>query len=270
MATHFSIFAWESHGQRRLVGSSPQGHIESDMTEQLTLLCTWTSGMGHYQQPAPPSVAAKYCSVPKADTEPFAPPALADLCFVSEQDPGSGSVSSPFSKDRRLLLLPLSPKEDCLCLSLGSKRTSFTLPRISKHLLWERRVWGSESGGFCLWPSCSRASAVCLCCLFQPPHISCPASSLSHEHTAETPREKFARKSKLPLCYCCCSVTKLWARQTSLSPSPGVWANSCPLSRWCHPTISSSVTPFSSWPQSFLAWGSFVSLHQTFRSSWQF
>ena len=38
---------------------------------------------------------------------------------------------------------------------------------------------------------------------------------------------------------------------------PGVCSNSCPLSRWCHPTISSSVAPFSSCPQSFLASGSF-------------
>ena len=41
------------------------------------------------------------------------------------------------------------------------------------------------------------------------------------------------------------------------SPTPGVYPNSCPLSRWCHPTISSSVVPFSSWPQSFPALGCF-------------
>ena len=34
-------------------------------------------------------------------------------------------------------------------------------------------------------------------------------------------------------------------------PSPRACSNSCPLSRWCHPTISSSVIPFSSCPQSF-------------------
>ena len=39
--------------------------------------------------------------------------------------------------------------------------------------------------------------------------------------------------------------------------TPGVYPNSCPLSRWCHPTISSSVIPFSSCPQSFPASGSF-------------
>ena len=37
------------------------------------------------------------------------------------------------------------------------------------------------------------------------------------------------------------------------SPSPRACANSCPLSRWCHPTISSSVFPFSSFLQSFPA-----------------
>ena len=41
------------------------------------------------------------------------------------------------------------------------------------------------------------------------------------------------------------------------SPSPRVCLNSCPLSQWCHPTISSSVIPFSSRLQSFPASGSF-------------
>ena len=41
------------------------------------------------------------------------------------------------------------------------------------------------------------------------------------------------------------------------SPTPGAYSNSCPLSRWCHPTISSSVVPFSSCLQSFPASGSF-------------
>ena len=34
------------------------------------------------------------------------------------------------------------------------------------------------------------------------------------------------------------------------SPTPGVYSNSCPSSQWCHPAISSSVSPFSSCPQS--------------------
>ena len=41
------------------------------------------------------------------------------------------------------------------------------------------------------------------------------------------------------------------------SPTCGVYWNPCPLSQWCHPTISSSLIPFSSCPQCFLASGSF-------------
>ena len=41
------------------------------------------------------------------------------------------------------------------------------------------------------------------------------------------------------------------------SPTPGVQPDPCPLSRWCHPTISTSVIPFSSCPQSFPTSGSF-------------
>ena len=68
----------------------------------------------------------------------------------------------------------------------------------------------------------------------------------------------------------CCSFTvqllshvwlfvTLWiaASQASLSPSPGVCSNSCTVSQWCHPTISSSVFPLSSCLQSFPASGSF-------------
>ena len=42
-----------------------------------------------------------------------------------------------------------------------------------------------------------------------------------------------------------------------LSPTPGVYSNSCPSSQWCHPNISSSVIPFSSCFQSVLASRSF-------------
>ena len=52
------------------------------------------------------------------------------------------------------------------------------------------------------------------------------------------------------------------------SPTPGVYPNTYPLSRWCHPTISSSVVPFSSCPQSFPASGSFP-ISQLFTSGGQ-
>ena len=52
------------------------------------------------------------------------------------------------------------------------------------------------------------------------------------------------------------------------SPTPRVYSNSCPLSWWCHPTISSSVIPFSSCPQSFPASESFPT-NQLFSSGGQ-
>ena len=58
------------------------------------------------------------------------------------------------------------------------------------------------------------------------------------------------------------------ARPPCLSPTPGVHPNPCPLSRWCHPTISSSVVPFSSCLQSFPASGS-LQMRQLFASGGQ-
>ena len=64
----------------------------------------------------------------------------------------------------------------------------------------------------------------------------------------------------LSICCCWCSVDQLCLFVTHAlqhawlpcpSPSPGACSNSCPLSWWCHPTISSSVIPFSSCFQSF-------------------
>ena len=52
------------------------------------------------------------------------------------------------------------------------------------------------------------------------------------------------------------------------SPSPRVCSNSCPLSQWCHSTISSSVIPFSSCSQSFPASGTFP-VSQLFTSGGQ-
>ena len=52
------------------------------------------------------------------------------------------------------------------------------------------------------------------------------------------------------------------------SPTPGVYSGSCPLSQWCHTTISSSVIPFSSHLQSFPASGSFP-MSQFFASGGQ-
>ena len=58
------------------------------------------------------------------------------------------------------------------------------------------------------------------------------------------------------------------ARPPCLSPTPGVYPNSWPLRRWCHPAISSSVIPFFSCPQSLPASGSFP-MSQLFTSGGQ-
>ena len=58
------------------------------------------------------------------------------------------------------------------------------------------------------------------------------------------------------------------ARPLCPSQTPGLYSNSCPLSQWCHPTISPSVIPFSSHSQSFPASGSFQ-MSQLFASGGQ-
>ena len=57
------------------------------------------------------------------------------------------------------------------------------------------------------------------------------------------------------LCQTLCDLKH--ARPPCPSPTSRVHPNSCPLSRWCHPTISSSVVPFSSCSQSLPVSGSF-------------
>ena len=87
--------------------------------------------------------------------------------------------------------------------------------------------------------------------------------------------ESMMPSNHLILCfpfYDCCSVAQscptLCDPMNCSTPSPGAGSNSCPLSRWCHPTISSSVIPFSSCLQSFPASGSFL-MSQLFISGGQ-
>ena len=79
---------------------------------------------------------------------------------------------------------------------------------------------------------------------------------------------------------CCCSVSKLGptlhpyglqhARFPRPAPSPGVYSNSCPLSRWYHPTISSSVALFPSIFPSFRVFSKELTLHITWLKYWKF
>ena len=123
-----------------------------------------------------------------------------------------------------------------------------------KQLIWlKSNQWGSSFSfsSFLSW----RDPVLFLtrldeCCL----HVTCRWGEVllaDHPHTT----------IKWNNCYCL--VTKscptLWphglqhARFPCPSLSPRFCSNSCPLSRWCHPTISFSVIPFSSGPQSFPA-----------------
>ena len=86
------------------------------------------------------------------------------------------------------------------------------------------------------------------------------------------------RETSLFLFSCSIVSDSLWPhglKHTRLpcpSPSPGACSNSCPLSQWCHPTISSSVVPLSSCLPSFPASGSFLmtALHIRWPTYWSF
>ena len=69
-------------------------------------------------------------------------------------------------------------------------------------------------------------------------------------------------------CPTLCNHMNRSTRPPCPSPTPGVYPNSCPSSRWCHPGISSSVIPFSSCPQSLPASG-FFPMSQLFASGGQ-
>ena len=60
------------------------------------------------------------------------------------------------------------------------------------------------------------------------------------------------------------------ARLPCPSPTPRAYSNSCPLSQWCHPSISSSVIPFCSHVWSFPASGSFPMSHIWWPKYWSF
>jgi len=117
---------------------------------------------------------------------------------------------------------------------------------------------------------------------FHPLHIS--RSWVTQPHLAARGRGWMEPPVFLVvICYfCCCLVANLcltlcdpmdWRdpmhhRLPYPSLSPRACSNSCPLSHWCYPTISSSIAPFSSCPQSLPASGSFP-MSQVFTSCGQ-
>ena len=120
---------------------------------------------------------------------------------------------------------------------------------------------------------------ICLPCCRHFLCVGSPTLNLNDLHLEEAENSVLNfMLSPLPQS-ACCSVTQLCP--TICDPMdcnppgfsvhnnlPEFCSNSCPLSQWCHPIISSSAVPFSSYPQSFPASGSFQ-MSQLFASGGQ-
>ena len=92
------------------------------------------------------------------------------------------------------------------------------------------------------------------CCLLFPSNLSFCSSSVCSENL---PLFSVQFSSVAQSCPTLHDLMNQHARPPCPSPTPRVYPNPCPLSRWCHPTISSSIVPFSSCPQSFSTSDSF-------------
>ena len=88
------------------------------------------------------------------------------------------------------------------------------------------------------------------------------------KHKGEAPARQFSSVQSLSRVQVLGTPWTAVHQASRPSPTPRVYSKSCPLSWWCHPTISSSVIPFSSCPQSFPSSGSFQ-MSQLFTSGGQ-
>ena len=150
-----------------------------------------------------------------------------------------------------LALLCVCVKLLQLCLALCNP-TDYHLPSSSVHGILQARILE--------WVAISSSKGT------SRPGIK-PASLISPALTVELFTTSATWEALVLLSVQFSSVTQscltLWYHEpqhASLpcpSPTPGVHPNPCPLSRWCYPTISSSVVPFSFCPQSFPVSGSF-------------
>ena len=117
--------------------------------------------------------------------------------------------------------------------------------------------WGRPPGGengYALQYSCLENSMERTWCVTK----SIRSQLDMTKHTQAVSWGFFQFSSVVQLCPTVCDPHGLQhARLPCPSPTPRACSNSCPLSRWCHPTISSSVIPFSPCLQSFPASGSF-------------
>ena len=133
-------------------------------------------------------------------------------------------------------------------------------------VIWQRLHWT------CRFPRVGWSSEQYW--LFQPRERhtfppACVIFSFFHQHIAAFGVWSFPLlNSVAQLCLILSDPVDCSTPGPTVSPTPRACSNSCPLSQWCHPTISSSAIPVSSCPQSFPASGSFL-MSQLFTSSGQ-
>ena len=161
----------------------------------------------------------------------------------------------------------------------------FLLPQLEDRTQGEQ--WGRMPPKSNLLPPVSLPPTLCSgprrvsCVSLFPSLLTCPHSEglccCYCFHQSRIAMQRWSAGWIFPLFLLClllllsCSIISdsLWphglqhTRLPCPSPSPRLGSNSCPLSRWCHPTISSSVAPFFSCPPSFPASGSFP-MHRLF------
>ena len=146
----------------------------------------------------------------------------------------------------------------------------------------------AHSSGYIFWAGIAQKWCVLLSASHRTHMVLfCPIiEDVNCDHLVKMMSDRFLHVKVIPFVICKWSVRKyfssvqfshsvvsdsLWphesqhARPPCPSPTPGVYPNPCPLSWWCHLTISSSVVPFASCPQSCPASGSFP-MRQLFAS----
>ena len=145
----------------------------------------------------------------------------------------------------RLLSISLGCKSQKSDPSLLRKRV--TLAQVTKNPRDSAIAW-SRTQNYALWIPFLNFSSAFFCIHYIP-----------RENLPQSQESNFKQVQFSSVAQSCLTLQPhglQHARPPCLSSTPGGYSNSCPLSRWCHPTISSSVIPFSClW--SFPASGSF-------------
>ena len=163
------------------------------------------------------------------------------MCWVAPSHGSVTSIPSPRRPD-------ISPPEHALCTPLWLHSLFSWWPTLIP-LQIPQSYWEGQ-----IWP-----------CSVHQSNLPPSPSPLPRTQSSDFSSVQFS---------CSVMFDSLWphglqhARPPCSLPTARVYSNSCPLSRWCHPAIASSDSPFSSCPQSFPASGSFQ-MSQLFASGGQ-